>query len=153
MIQFEPVTKDKLEIALDIVNSNSEYNRLENGNHVRTMKEVSVELLNPSTTSLLIKFGNQYIGILDYLDKNPKDQLPWLGLLMIHSRYHSRGYGKRAYLSFEDRLKEQKVSRVRLGVLKQNKKAREFWNSLGFQYYDTRQLDGNQVDCFEKVIE
>ena len=149
---FEIITEESLEIVLEIVNSNSTYNILENGNTWRTIKEVRSDFLNPSTESYLIKKGGKYIGVLDFMKNNPKDNRPWIGLLMLHSNNHSMGYGKEAYLSFEEELKQQKFNSVRLGVLKSNKNAIRFWESMGFKFYDNSDWGGMFVGCYEKQL-
>ena len=149
---FELITEESLKIVLDIVNSNSSYNMIENGNPLRTIKEVNSEFLNPCTESYLIKHENKYIGVLDFLKNNPKDNHPWIGLLMIHRNYHSMGYGKKAYLFFEVKLIQQKFNSVRLGVIKSNKNAKGFWKSLGFKFYDNSEWGGKVVGCYEKQL-
>lgn len=149
---FEPITEKSLELALEIVNSNTTYNLLENGNPLRSIKEVSNEFLNPITDSFLIIHENKYIGIIDFLKNNPKDNYPWLGLLMIHDDYHSMGYGKKAYVSFEEKLKKQNFTNVRIGILQKNLNAIEFWKSLGFKLYGESTWEGKSVDCFEKHL-
>ncbi|MGN7296287.1 hypothetical protein [Ferdinandcohnia sp. SAFN-114] len=54
-MNFESITEESLNLALDIMNSNPTYNMIENGNPVRTIKEVRSELLNSTTNSYLIK--------------------------------------------------------------------------------------------------
>lgn len=149
---FEPITEKSLEIALEIVNSNSNYNILENGKPLRSINEVSNEFLNPITDSFLIIHENKYIGIIDFLKNNPKDNYPWLGLLMIHNDYQSMGFGKKAYVSFEEKLKKQNFTHVRIGILQQNLKAFEFWKSLGFKFYGSSTFGDKSVDCFEKLL-
>jgi GNAT superfamily N-acetyltransferase len=88
--------------------------------------------------------------IIDFLKNNPSDNTPWIGLFMIHSDYHGRGYGKKVYLSFEEQLKQQEFDCVRIGVLENNANALEFWKSLGFIFYGNRIWEGKTVVCFEK---
>lgn len=149
---FEPITEDSIKLALEIVNSNRTYNILENGNPVRSLKEVSSEFLNTISDSFLIIQENKQIGIINFLKNNPKDNHPWIGLLMIKAEYHSLGYGKKAYTCFEDKLKQQKFDHVRIGVLQANFIALEFWKSLGFTFYCNRDWRGKVVNCFEKPL-
>lgn len=152
MIIFEPITEELIEDALDIVNSNSHYNILENGNPLRSKEEVRSEFLNQTTDSFFIKVEDKQIGIIDFLENNPKDNYPWIGLFMIHADYHSLGYGKMSYVSFEDKLKLQNFNNVRIGVLQNNNNAKEFWISLGFEFYAHKEWEGKIVDCYEKQL-
>lgn len=136
-MHFEEITKETLYIALEIINSNSEYNRIENGNEARSLADVEKEFLNTDTTSAFIKLDDTYIGVIDYLMENPKDHFPWLGLLMIHSDYQGYGFGVQAFTIYENEMRKRGVNQVRLGVLSENKMAVRFWESLGFVYYNT----------------
>ncbi|MFS0881092.1 GNAT family N-acetyltransferase [Bacillus sp. 7586-K] len=149
---FEPITENSIQIALEIVNSNPDYNVLENGNPIRTLSEVSNDLLNSVSESFLVVEDNRYIGIVDFLENNPKDNKPWLGLLMINGSYHSLGYGKRVYGAFEEKLKQRQFKNVRIGVLQDNLIALTFWKSLGFKFYGTSNWREKVVDCFEKQL-
>ena len=148
---FEIITPKSLELAMNIVNSNPSYNVLENGRPTRTLQEVSSEFLNTSTESYLIKYDGKYLGVIDFLKNNPKDNHPWIGLLMIHQDYHSKGYGKKVYLAFEEKIIHRNSWKsVRLGVLKTNTKAIKFWKCLGFKCYGNSECDGKAVGCYEK---
>ena len=150
---LEKISKETLYIALEVVNSNKIYNRLENGREARTLKEIEEEFLNPMTESYFVKEKNEYVGVLDYLVENPKDHYPWLGLLMIYQSYHGRGYGKAAYSLFENEARIAGMQIVRLGVLIENKPAKTFWESLGYKRYETKPYkEGKKIDCYEKVI-
>lgn len=152
MIIFQPITEDLLAFALEIINSNSHYNILENGNPLRTIEEARNELLNQNTDSYLIILENKHIGIIDFLKKNPNDNYPWIGLLMIHGEYHSMGYGKEVYLLFEEKLRQQNFTKVRIGILQENTGAQKYWTSLGFKFYRNRQWQGRTIECFEKSL-
>lgn len=150
---LEEITKDKIKKVQEIVLSNKTYNVLENGRETRSMKEIKEEFLNPATYSYFIKVDKDYIGLIDYLPENPKDQYPWLGLLMIHEQWKGNSFGKRAYHLFEKGIKNSGKHAIRLGVLNNNRDAKAFWESLGFSYYDTKPFKaGREVDCYEKKL-
>ncbi|TCM92847.1 L-amino acid N-acyltransferase YncA [Paenibacillus sp. BK033] len=151
-IRFVPVEPADLDTVQDIVNSNTAYNLMENGRPERSREEL-LEQLSPDQHSLLIRLDGRAIGLLQYLDENPKDGYPWLGLLMIHDRLKGKGYGKAAYASYEQRLKQEGKQSVRIGVIPENEPAKRFWGSLGFQYYATKLANiGIEVDCYEKAL-
>jgi RimJ/RimL family protein N-acetyltransferase len=152
-IYFEQVSKETLYIALEIINSNPTYNVLENGKTTRVLPDIEAEFINPKTISLFIKLDDTYIGLLDFLMENPNDQLPWLGLLMIHSDYHGHGFGSQAYVQYENKLLESGVRCVRIGVIKDNIKAHRFWELLGFSYFKTVVgQNGIEILCYEKRL-
>jgi RimJ/RimL family protein N-acetyltransferase len=74
------------------------------------------------------------VGILDILDKNPSDGLPWIGLLMIHGKHQRLGYARETYLRIARFFREEKNATIlRIGVIAENQPAHAFWASLGFQ--------------------
>jgi GNAT superfamily N-acetyltransferase len=150
---FEEVTKETLYIALEIVNSNQSYNVFENEIPTRTLSDIEDEFMNPNTTSVFIKLEDTYIGVIDYLMENPKDNCPWLGLLMIHGDYQGFGFGAQAYALYENEMRKRGVKSVRLGVLSENLKAIQFWNSLGFLYIKTESNHNcKKILFFEKIL-
>jgi len=108
--------------------------------------------LNQSTDSYLIFLENKYVGIIDFLKNNSKDSCPWIGLLMIHGDYHSIGYGKKAYVAFEEKLKRQNFNNIRIGILQENLIAKKYWTSLGFKFYKNSEWEGKLIECFEKQL-
>jgi RimJ/RimL family protein N-acetyltransferase len=152
-ISFEEITKETLFIAHEIVNSNSQYNVLENGREARTLTEIEIEFFNEDTLSVFIKLDDTYIGIIDFMEKNPNDHYPWLGLLMIHSNYQGYGFGFQSYLLYEEWMVQQGLEHVRLGVLESNERAQTFWESLGFRSFKTVTGQHNkEIICYEKRI-
>lgn len=150
---FEEVKKETLYIALEMINSNPEYNRFENGKEARTLVDMEEEFLNPNTISAFIKLDDTYIGIIDYLLENPKDHYPWLGLLVIHADYQGYGFGSQAVAVYENEMRKRGKKSVRIGVLKENTKAQRFWESLGFVYYNTASAqNGTGILSYEKHI-
>ncbi|MGM9923236.1 MAG: GNAT family N-acetyltransferase [Bacillus sp. (in: firmicutes)] len=152
MITFEPITEETLYIAKEIVNSNKEYNLLENGKAERSDTEIREEFLNGKSTSVFIKADDTYIGVADYLLRNPKDGLTWIGLFMIHQDYHGFCYGTMAYLSFEEMIAKESTGTLRLAVLRNNQRAHTFWERLGYSIYGQSEVKENLVDCFEKTL-
>ena len=150
---FEEVKKETLYIALEMINSNPEYNIFENGKEARTLADMEEEFLNPNTNSAFIKLDDTYIGIIDYLIENPKDQFPWLGLLLLHGDYQGYGFGAQAFSVYENEMFKRGKKVVRIGVLKDNLRAQRFWEALGFIYYSTATLkNGSGIFCYEKQI-
>jgi GNAT superfamily N-acetyltransferase len=150
-VHFEEITKETLYIALEIINSNPLYNLVENDREKRKLEDVEDEFMNPKTTSVFIKLDDTYIGVMDYLMENPKDKCPWLGLLMIHGDYQGFGFGTQAYALFESEMRERGLERIRIGVLKENVKGVQFWETLGFLYIKTALSEnGKEIFVYEK---
>ncbi|WP_042349161.1 GNAT family N-acetyltransferase [Bacillus massiliigorillae] len=152
MITFEPITEETLYIAKEILNSNHDYNILENGSPNRSDEQVKEELQNDRSTSVFIKADDTYIGVIDYLLINPKDQTTWIGLFMIHNDYHGFGYGLMAYTAFEEVIKTDSTPKLRLAILEKNIIAKNFWERVGYSFYDKGKVKENIVDCYEKIL-
>lgn len=153
-IYFEEISKDTLYISHEIINSNPSYNILENGKDSRSLNEIEVELINHKTVSMYVKLDDTYIGVIDYIMNNPKDGCPWIGLFMIHHDYQGYGFGTQAYLFFEKEMMKVGKKVIRIGVIKENKKALNFWKSLDFKYINMvrhQELDKDIV-CLEKSL-
>jgi len=152
-VNFEEINKETLYIALEIINSNPQYNVMENRSKTRSLKDMEKEFLNPNTISVFIKLDETYIGVIDYMLENPKDSLPWLGLLIIHKDYKGFGFGKQAYEHYESEMRNRGLDKVRIGVLQENTIAQHFWESLGFVYYITSKAqNGSGILCYQKQI-
>lgn len=152
MITFEPITEETLYIAKEILNSNREYNVLENGKPDRSDEEVKEEFQYDKSTNVFVKADDTYIGVIQYLLLNPKDQTTWIGLFMIHSDYHGFGYGLMAYNAFEEVIRTESTPKLRLAVLEKNEIAKNFWKRVGFSFYDKSKVKENNVDCYEKIL-
>ena len=152
MINFEPITKETIYIAEEIIRSNSVYNILENGVSERSTEEIEKQFLNPNTYSFFIKADETYIGLIDYMEKNPKDDTTWIGLLMIHQDYQGYGYGTMAYFELENHLKKLHIPKLRLAVLEKNTNGHHFWEGIGFTKYGQKEKDGNVLLCYEKEV-
>lgn len=80
-----------------------------------------------------LKETGQAVGQADFLDENPADGMPWLGLLMIAGPFHWQGLGTEAFEVLAEHFRtERGWTALRLGVLPQNAAALAFWQRLGF---------------------
>jgi len=152
MITLEPVTAETLYIAKEIINSNKAYNLMENGNDTRSDEEIKKQFLNKDSESYFLKADDTYIGIVDFMLNNPKDDTPWIGLFIIHHDYQGYGYGSIAYDNLEQHLHSQGLTKLRLAILQENEGAKRFWESFGYTYYRTGESNGQAVECYEKEI-
>jgi GNAT superfamily N-acetyltransferase len=78
--------------------------------------------------------GNQdLLGVLDAIRDYPTQDDWWLGLLLLDPAQCNQGLGRRIYQSFEHWARQKGARRIFLGVLEENQKAYQFWQSLGFE--------------------
>ncbi|MBD3106947.1 GNAT family N-acetyltransferase [Bacillus sp. AGMB 02131] len=153
MITLEPMTAETLYIAKEIINSNKAYNTMENGHDTRSEEEIAKQLLQDQCESYFLKADDTYIGIVDLMINNPKDDTPWIGLFMIHHDYQGYGYGSIAYDNIEQHLKEDRgLTKLRLAVIPENEGAKNFWESFGYCFYKTGVSNNRTVACYEKTL-
>lgn len=144
-----------VDTELEIMNSNSEYNliafdkaSLEEDDIVKEHKEA--EELN--VERYLVKNGKEYIGVLDYGMSSPRQQKPWLSLLVIHKKYQGFGYAKKLYMAYENLMIDKQVNTIQIAVHSTNEKALKFWMSLGFMKRSERIYDGKLLVSLEKKV-
>ncbi|MCC5911286.1 MAG: GNAT family N-acetyltransferase [Clostridiaceae bacterium] len=93
--------------------------------------------MNFKTLIIKAKVSGRIIGFIDYCLKEES----YLSLLMLHSQYKNKGYGKEIYKAFEDYLKERKVRNIRIDVVYDyDETVLEFWEKRGFSRKEKIQL-------------
>lgn len=87
---------------------------------------------------IYLKETDEAVGQANYLEENPDDGMPWLGLLMIAREHQRRGLGTEAFRQLAAFFHEMYGWPVlRIGVLKQNRLALAFWERRGFRRVET----------------
>lgn len=83
---------------------------------------------------IYLKETGAAVGQASYLEENPDDGMPWLGLLMIARERQRRGLGTEALRRLAVFFRAAYGwPALRLGVLKQNTPALAFWERRGFR--------------------
>lgn len=67
-------------------------------------------------------------------------------------RFSFNGLWKKGISFIRKKLIEREFQNVRLGVLKGNEKAKDFWISQGFNFFGKSDWEGKEVSCFEKRL-
>lgn len=155
MLDFVPVPSNQIEKVKEIMNSQPDFIWLMKRKQSLNTRDI-VEYLEKSkrlhNTVVLIKKGNDIVGVIDFQMKSPKDGVPWIGMLVIKSSFERLNYGTQAYQKFEKMARESGAKRVRIGVHVANKGGRIFWGKQGFIPYKTFLLEGQKLFGLEKRI-
>jgi RimJ/RimL family protein N-acetyltransferase len=77
----------------------------------------------------------ELVGVIEYLDVNPNDGHPWIGLIMVSSERQREGLAGEAMLAVCDHVHLNWASPMRLGVIDENQAGLALAISLGFQQY------------------
>ncbi|AKM17832.1 GNAT family N-acetyltransferase [Geobacillus stearothermophilus] len=90
------------------------------------------ELTGRQVMGIFKKMDQEMIGFLEYWEKADVDQMPWLGLLIIHKKYQGKGYGTEVTKGFLQWATSVGWPEVRIAVVKDLKDVVSFWQSFGF---------------------
>lgn len=82
------------------------------------------------------------IGWAEVLDEHPRDHVPWIGLLEVHSQEQRQGYGREAVSALTAWARAGGAPALRLGVDEGNDAGLAFWQSMGFSVVDQRERVG-----------
>jgi RimJ/RimL family protein N-acetyltransferase len=138
---------DDLEALLAVYTSNPDYLQFtegsggEPGRYDIEMLERDVALaqMTPGRqmAGIFLKQTGELIGVLDWMDENPSDGQPWIGLVMIRADWQRRGLAAEAFGGLADRLRSRGMSVVRAAVIQRSRAGRALAELLGFQTVST----------------
>lgn len=144
---------DYASIELEIMNSDTLHNLISKGKEKMTLEEILEDHHEEiEKERYLIMWEGREAGILDFTLLNPKDEKPWLGLLVIHLDYQKKGLGQKAYDLYEQMMRNKGLACVRLGCFVENQKGLSFWEKQGFSVYKEIEFEGRPMYCLEKLL-
>lgn len=82
---------------------------------------------------LFLKPSGEAVGVLDWMQKNPSDGKPWIGLLMVRADLHRQGLATEAFKGLAAELLTAGCAVVRAGVIKRNPAGLALTQRLGFR--------------------
>lgn len=144
----ETVPDDVLDGVVAVALSNPEFlathegSAHEPGHYDRSMleRDVAVAAMDPDRHSYaLLLTGGTVVGWADVLDRHPRDEVPWIGLLEIHREHQRHGYGRAAAEALAEQQRSRGQRRLRIGVDEGDEAASAFWASLGYREVDVRE--------------
>ena len=75
------------------------------------------------------------IGVIDYLELNPSDGHPWIGLILVAADRQREGFASEAMNAVFDHVNLNWASPIRLAVIDENKPGLGLAIALGFEPY------------------
>ena len=90
------------------------------------------------TAGLFLREDATCIGVIDWLERNPEDGSPWIGLVMVHGEHQRRGYGREAVLGLFEMGREQGWTRVRAAAIAADPATRGLYEAVGMREIDRR---------------
>ncbi len=77
--------------------------------------------------------GGTLVAVLEGMRHYPRQNIFWIGLLLVDPSRRGQGLGERIMTGFEGWARSQGARQIRLGVVDVNKKALRFWQRIGFE--------------------
>lgn len=90
------------------------------------------------TAGIFLRDDASCVGVIDWLDLNPDDDSPWIGLVMIHGEHQRRGYGREAVVGLLEMGREQGWTRVRAAAIADDAATRGLYEAVGMRAIDRR---------------
>lgn len=102
---------------------------------------------------IYLKATGEAVGQANFLEENPDDGMPWLGLLMIAAPHQRQGLGREAFDALADHFRTTYGwPALRLGVLAPNTAGIAFWQALGFEQVAEKGEDARHVFVLERTL-
>lgn len=132
------LTESDVSDILDLYSENTEYfKHCPPSPTLETVKEDLVAL--PPTKEATDKYfigifdGDFLVAVMDLIDKYPDDRTVFIGLFMVSKNCQRKGVGTYIVKALSKTLGAEGYKRIRLGYVKTNLSARNFWLKQGFQ--------------------
>lgn len=147
--KIDLISNCDIENIVEVYNSNTNFlvNHLNSESvSINWYKEELEAMISDGFVSCKIvdKVSNKIIGTVDFKE----DEISYLSILMIHSKYRKKGIGGRIFKLIEDYLRTKQCQSIRIDVVTSyDDKVTEFWKRVGFKQIDTIELEwcGNSL--------
>ncbi len=156
-LRYRELGEADLEQLVFLYNSNPVYMQVSAGKPAVTLEEVRRDYAEnkeyPDSVELLVSEADsgEIAGVFMFILNNPRDNQPWLGLLMLHSGKQGKGYAKECLQTLVDWLRENGFSSLHLGVLEANRRVVPIYEACGFQVYEVRETEKlGRVICMRR---
>jgi RimJ/RimL family protein N-acetyltransferase len=81
------------------------------------------------------KDSGEILGVIEYVENNPSDGHPWIGLILVAAERQREGVAAEAMRAVCEHVHMNWASPVRLGVIDENSAGLALAISLGFEHY------------------
>lgn len=135
--------EDDLEAILPVHTSNPDYLELTEGSGGQPgrydlemlQRDYVIAQMTPGRclAGIFLKPTGEAVGVLDWMEENPSDGKPWIGLLMVHADHQRQRIASEAFRGLAEWLRARRFDVVRAGVIERDAAGRAFATSLGFE--------------------
>ncbi len=81
---------------------------------------------------------NHLIGVLDLIRNYPTNKAWMIGLLLLSPTARGQQIGEQVHAQIVTQIKSEGGTEIRLGILKNNPRAQEFWQRLGYTFQEEK---------------
>lgn len=137
---------ENIDLALRIYKSNEEFFNMLSKEEIGKREKITknsvtkdLELTPPGIDyedkffGLVYSMDKDLVGVLDLINGYPRKDIMYIGLFVIDGKLHRLGHGKKLFGDLMHMARDNNFSAIMLGVLKENKKAQDFWKAMGFK--------------------
>ncbi|WP_139489450.1 GNAT family N-acetyltransferase [Brevibacillus dissolubilis] len=140
-LTYTSCTPADLPALVDVYNSNPFYMQVSEGKPTVTLAEVERDFLETSDHNgynIIIREKNNpaVIGTGQFILNNPRDNNPWLGLIMLHADKQGHGYAREFLQTLLGWYHTNGYPALHLAVLEQNERVVAFYETCGFTVYE-----------------
>jgi RimJ/RimL family protein N-acetyltransferase len=156
-------TADDIPELLDVYRSNPAYLDLTEGSggvpgaYDRGMleRDLTLAAITPGRHAavLRIRADGACAGVLDWMDENPNDGAPWLGLIMIHSGHQRQGMATEAVAGLAEHGRRAGWTRLREGVIEANEAGMALALAAGMREVERKPHTIAAGECILSVME
>ena len=98
-------------------------------------RDLALAALTPGrhVVGLFDREDGEAFGVLDWLEENPSDGMPWVGLVMIRRDRQREGLASEALAALAESLRGRGAPAVRAGMIQRNAAACALARKLGLE--------------------
>lgn len=144
-LEFSKITENDFEQLVEVYNSNPAYMEIAEGTAeitedvVKRDHEESMSFENGYSVAIREKGASKVIGVAQFILRNPRDDHPWLGFIMLHKDKQKAGYAREFLVVLLGWYKANGFTSLHLGVLESNQAVIPFYEGIGFVRYEERE--------------
>jgi RimJ/RimL family protein N-acetyltransferase len=118
-------------------------------------RDLTLSAMTPGqhTCTLRRREGGLCVGLLDWMDENPNDGAPWIGLVMIHADHQRRGLAAEAIAGLAEHGRAAGWPRLREGVIDGNDAGMALALALGMREVERKPHRIAAGECELAVME
>lgn len=150
--KIEVITKENIEDVMELMKSNVYFYSKTQKHEVNLQEYLEDISLLPPGRKLIHKTyvsfykQGQCVAILDFVEGYPKEEIGYIGMMMVHEAMHGKGIASQILSKVYEISTHKKFKFVELACYETNEKGLAFWKKQGFKEVRRckRETDGEE---------